>query len=229
MAGERRAGRAGRARAGKRRGRLLGVASILATGLAATGALAGSTAEATDGPAPAARSGEPRPHRLHYGLAIGYGHGIAPRSRQQGRDVADVRILTFEPQLRAVLARIGDGSAWYHGELDGMLEGLFMLNLEPSTGYAGGVSPGLRYRFQPAERVQPFVGAAIGLGALDFDLASQDDGFTFFLAAELGARIRLDARWSLETSLRWQHVSNAQTHLPNNGIDTVGFRIGVAR
>lgn len=225
MARDGRGDRAGRVRAGKRGGRLLGLASALAASLAATGALAGPTPEATDGPAPTAQSDEPR---LHYGLAIGYGHGIAPRSRQQGRDVADVRILTFEPQLRGVLARAGDGSAWYHGALDGMLEGLFMLNLEPTTGYAGGVNAGLRYRLRPAETVQPFAGAFIGLGALDFDLASQDDGFTFLLAADLGTRIRLDARWSLEASLRWQHVSNAQTHLPNNGIDTIGVRIGVA-
>lgn len=164
---------------------------------------------------------------IGYGFAIGYGHGIVLRSRQRGRDVADVQVLTFEPQVRLLVARLGDGRSWYHGDLDGTLEGLLMFNFSPHGGHAGGVNAGLRYRMRRERRVQPFVEGALGIGGVGFDLASQDDGFTFFIQAGAGARYRLGERFAVSGSLRWNHVSNAQTHLPNTGIDTIGFRIGI--
>jgi len=176
-----------------------------------------------------ASEGSPRTgwRRLGYGIAAGWGYGIAPRSRQVGRDVAEVQTITLEPGVRLQLTSPGRDDAWYHGDLEGTLDGLVMIDYAPRLGYGGGVNAGLRYRFRPEARIQPFAHAAVGLGGIDLDLKSQDDGFTFFLQAGLGARFRLDDGLSIATSLRWLHVSNAQTHLPNNGIDTIGLRIGI--
>jgi len=183
-------------------------------------------------PSPAAEAPQPPPDDggaggLTWGVTVGYGHGVALRDRQKGRDVADVRTLTLEPRLVGGLARAGDGSAWYHGRLEGTLEGLLMITLAPETGAGGGATAGLRYRMRTDRRVQPCVDGAIGLGGIGFDLASQDDGFAFFIQAGLGARVRVDDRLFLVGMVRWQHVSNAQTHLPNNGIDTFGLRLGL--
>lgn len=189
---------------------------------------ASAAAEVADSGAGEAEGGiESGWRSLGYGVAIGYGAGIAPRSRQRGRDVANVQVLTFEPQIRMLLARAGDGSAWYHGEVDGTLEGLLMFNFSPRSGVAGGATAGLRYTFLTDRRIQPFAEGAVGIGGLDFDLAGQDDGFSFFIQAGAGARYVLHDDLALVGSLRWQHISNAQTHLPNNGIDTIGFRIGI--
>lgn len=176
-----------------------------------------------------AAAAEDAPHdpRLGYGLAIGFGEGVAVRSRQQGADVADVRTLTIEPGIHLRLARPGADDAWYRGTLEATLEGLVVLNFEPDTGHAGGVDLGLRYRMRRGARVEPVLDAALGVGGVGFDLLTQDDGLAFFISAGLGARFRLAERLSLTTSLRWLHVSNAQIHPPNAGIDTLGVRVGV--
>jgi len=166
-------------------------------------------------------------HRFGFGLAVGYGHGVAPRSRQKGRDVGDVQLLAIDPHLRMVLARPGSGERWFHGTLDGLIEGSLLINFEPHTGYAGAVLAALRYRILPGRRLRPYAEAGIGIGSLAFDLQSQDDGFSFFLQAGAGVRWKLNDTLSLTGSVRWHHISNAQLRQPNNGIDDVLFLIGL--
>ncbi|MDG2049708.1 MAG: acyloxyacyl hydrolase [Myxococcota bacterium] len=135
--------------------------------------------------------------------------------------------MTIEPQLRLLLERFGSGRAWYHGDLEGTLQGLLVLNFSPQTGVGGGATVGLRYRMMIEKRIQPFVEGGLGIGGIDFNLSSQDDGFEFFIEAGLGARYRLTSSVALAASLHWQHISNAQTHLPNVGIDTIGFMLAI--
>jgi hypothetical protein len=176
---------------------------------------------------PAAAESAPDEPRFGYGLAIGYGEGVSVRARQQGADVGDVRALTLEPGVRLRLARPGADDAWYRGTLEATLEGLVILNFEPDTGHGGGVDLGLRYRMRRGARVEPLLDAALGIGGIGFDLQTQDDGLAFFISAGVGARFRVNEHVSITTSLRWLHVSNAQIHPPNAGIDTLGVRVGV--
>jgi opacity protein-like surface antigen len=188
-------------------------------------AAAGADDDAQDIESRSAHPGDE--HRVGFGLAVGYGHGVSSRSRQRGRDVADVQLIAINPHVRMLLGQPGSGERWYHGSLDGMLEGSVLINFEPHTGYAGGVLAALRYRILPGRRLRPYVEAGIGLGRLAFDLQSQDDGFSFFLNAGAGLRWRLNDTLALTGSVRWHHISNAQTHLPNNGIDDVLFLVGL--
>ena len=176
---------------------------------------------------PGVAAEEPAPQRLGFGLGIGYGYGIAPRSQQTGSDAAEVQILTFEPQIRLLLERFGTGRSWYHGDLEGTLQGLLVLNFSPETGVGGGATVGLRYRMMIEKRIQPFFEGGLGFGGIDFNLASQDDGFEFFIEAGVGARYQISSSVALAASLHWQHISNAQTHLPNVGIDTIGFMLAI--
>lgn len=165
--------------------------------------------------------------RFAYGFAVGYGAGIAPRSKQKGRDVADVQTLAIQPVLSVRLVEAGDGSAWYHGRLDGTLTALMLLNFDPRLGIAGGPLAGLRYGMRPGERIQPWIDGALGVGGIDFDLQSQADGLAFFIQAGFGARWRLDEGHAVSGGFRWRHVSNAQTKSPNAGIGTLGFQLGL--
>jgi len=165
--------------------------------------------------------------RVGYGLAIGYGYGVAPRENQRGRDVQDVRTLAIEPSLRMPLRSFGDGGAWYHGRLDGLLQATILVELEPRSGTAAGGSLGLRYVFAPEQKTQPYLEGSLGVGDLNFGLSGQDDGVSFFIHTALGVRQRLGDDFSLIASVLWQHVSNANSHPPNLGIDTVGFRVGI--
>jgi opacity protein-like surface antigen len=165
--------------------------------------------------------------RLGFGLHVGYGLGVAPRDRQRGRDVEDVRFVAINPQLRWLLARPGEGGRWYHGDLDGIVEASFLIETQPTSGWAGGVNFDLRYRFLRDASVQPYIEAGVGVGSLDFGLTSQADGLSFVLQAGAGARVRLDERFSLIGGIRWHHISNAQLRQPNNGIDDILFLVGV--
>jgi hypothetical protein len=165
--------------------------------------------------------------RLGYGLALGYGYGVAPREKQRGRDVQDVQTLAIEPYLRLPLHSFGDGQWWYHGQLEGLLQATVLVELEPKSGTAAGGLVGLRYLLRPGARMRPYAEGGLGIGDLDFNLSGQNDGVSFFIHTALGVRYPLDERFSLIASFLWQHVSNANSHPPNLGIDTVGFRIGL--
>ena len=76
---------------------------------------------------------------IGYGLAMGYGYGVSPRENQRGEDVQDVRTLAIEPYLHLPLRTFGDGSRWYHGRLDGLLQASILVELEPRSGTAASV------------------------------------------------------------------------------------------
>jgi opacity protein-like surface antigen len=210
---------------------LLGPTGLAGPAGAAGPADEGRSASSTEGGSegqPADADEEPDAgHRVGFGLQVGYGYGVASRSRQRDRDVADVRFVAINPHVRTVLWSPGDGQRWFHGDLDGILEGTFLVEVEPRSGFAGGANVLLRYRLLKDHRIRPYAEAGLGIGGLDFGLLSQDDGFSFFLQAGAGARWQINETWSLIGSVRWHHISNAQTHLPNNSIDDVLFMIGV--
>ena len=164
---------------------------------------------------------------IGYGLSLGYGYGVAPREKQRGEDVQDVRTLAIEPYPHLPLRTFGDGSRWYHGRLDGLLQASILVELEPQSGSAAGGVVGLRYLLGEAGRLRPYVEGGLGIGHLGFDLQTQDNGFSFFIHTALGARYPLGDRFGIIGSVLWQHVSNANSHSPNLGIDTVGFRVGL--
>ena len=61
--------------------------------------------------------------RFGYGFAIGYGTGIAPRSKQKGRDVADVQTLAIQPVLVDLIVRQRARSAADAAALAGVIAG----------------------------------------------------------------------------------------------------------
>jgi hypothetical protein len=177
--------------------------------------------------APLATAGESPSRDIGYGLALGYGYGVAPRDNQRGRDVEDVRTLAIEPYLHMPLRTFGDRTSWYHGQLEGLLQASILVELEPKSGAAGGGGVGLRYLIGEEARLRAYVEGGFGVGDLGFDLDSQDNGVSFFIHTALGVRYAISPDFSLIGSVLWQHISNANSHPPNLGIDTVGFRLGV--
>ena len=65
------------------------------------------------------------------------------------------------------------------------------------------------------------------MGSLDFDLRDQDDGFSFVLQGGAGLRWFVSERTSLDAAWTLHHISNAGTHLPNNGINASLPTLGV--
>ena len=91
--------------------------------------------------APLATAGESPSRKIGYGLAMGYGYGVAPRAKQRGRDVQDVRTLAIEPYLHVPLRTFGDPTNWYRGQLLGLLQASILVELAPKSGTAGTCNP----------------------------------------------------------------------------------------
>jgi len=182
-------------------------------------------------PAPAAATDDGAPpdaeRRIRFGVAVGYAQAFQNVRHPDGADATEPRMLVFSGQGYLQLAAWGRPRTIGDSALDLVLEPQLMVNFAPSTGVAGAMTGGFRYRFWRGARYEPHLIGVAGVGGMDFDLESQDDGFEFWLEAGLGVRRLLDARRALVLEARYHHISNAGTHPPNLGIDSVLLTAGL--
>ncbi len=177
-------------------------------------------------PLPAHAETKPVRERFGLNLSAGYGHGIHMRDRTRGKDVGDVHLLLFVPHLRFELHDWSERERWLAGRLDLVVEPQLAINFAPETGVGGGVSGGVRYRLRADRTWSPYLIALFGVGAIDYDLESQSDGFQFWLQGGLGLRRALTGDRALTADVRLYHISNAQLREPNDGIDAIAFTLG---
>jgi len=161
------------------------------------------------------------------GLSLAYGQGV-DFAGSGGIEGDQMRVLGVLPHWQIDVTRQPEHPAWYKGSLAFRLEGVFSVNFEPRTGVAAGANLLLRYQLLPWSSVTPYLEAGAGLLALQYHLADQDDGFAFTPQAGIGMCTRLGPRTSIDTGVRFHHASNAYTHEPNGGLDSVQFRLGLA-
>lgn len=159
-------------------------------------------------------------------LAGGYAIGL-PIGVAEGTDLEDVRMGAFLPSWSIGLTNSARPDHWYGGNLELLIEGAFLFNTEPSSGFAGGATATLRWNFVKPGRIVPYAEFGAGFGGLDFGLDKQADGFSFFLQAGLGARWFVRDRIALGGGWRFHHISNANTNLPNIGLDSSLFLASV--
>ena len=105
-----------------------------------------------------------------------------------------------------------------HRALDLIVEGEFIRSFEPNDGFSAGANFMARYNLLSWSKLVPFAEAGTGIGYLDFGLFDQEDGIIFYPQVGLGFHYFLTELFSLDTSLRFHHISNAGTDQPNNGV-----------
>jgi Lipid A 3-O-deacylase (PagL) len=103
----------------------------------------------------------------------------------------------------------------------------------PGSGY-GSTGAMLRYNFvQPRARLVPYfqIGAAAFISDISENKRQEDIGGTFEadLEGAAGTRFFICRRWSLNTELFLQHISNADTQPRNVGINALGGLLGISR
>jgi len=161
------------------------------------------------------------------GLAVGYGHGI--EATGSGRfEGHEVRELIVRPHWQIELTRRPEEPAWYGGALAFRVEGTILANFRPRTGVAAGVGLLLRYNFLRWQPFAPYLQAGAGLIDLAFDLVDQADGLAFTPEAGAGFCYPISPDVSVDAGVRFHHISNANSHLPNGGIDSIQFMLGLA-
>jgi opacity protein-like surface antigen len=161
------------------------------------------------------------------GIALGYGHGIdfAGSDRLESHEV---REFIVRPHWQIGLTRRPEEPAWYGGALALRVEATILANFRPRKGVAAGLGLFLRYDFLRWEPFAPYLQAGAGVIDLEFDLADQADGLAFTPEAGAGLCYRVGPRASVDAGMRFHHVSNGNSHLPNGGIDTLQFMLGLA-
>ena len=161
------------------------------------------------------------------GLAVGYGHGVdfAGSGRLEGHEV---RELIVRPHWQVELTRRPEEPAWYGGAIALRLEGTILANFRPSQGVAAGAGLLLRYNVLRWEPFAPYLQAGVGIVDLAFDLADQADGLAFSTEAGVGFCHPISPQVSVDAGMRFHHLSNANSHLPNGGIDSLQFMLGLA-
>ena len=82
--------------------------------------------------------------------------------------------------------------------------------------------------FRLSEHCNAFFIAGIGPHYFSTSTISQARGFIFADAMGLGISLQTSSKASIFTSFRIRHLSNANTRMPNLGINTYNFHLGYA-
>jgi len=125
---------------------------------------------------------------------------ILPKSRQRG--IFEAVYLGIEPQYNLV---------WIDDEQNNFELGLHFF-IQPTFGLS--------------ERLKAFFIAGIGPHYFSTSTVSQARGFIFADAMGLGMSLQISTRISIFTNFRIRHLSNANTRMPNFGINTNNFHFG---
>ncbi|MCH9698220.1 MAG: acyloxyacyl hydrolase [Gammaproteobacteria bacterium] len=157
---------------------------------------------------------------LYASLQGGWGKGFSLGSLAGDGDGKNVEYVAILPQLGIGLSDVVGGTSWYRGNLDAVFEGEFLAGYEPNSGYSAGLSLLLRYNFLYSEQWVPYLELGGGIGYLDFDLRNQADGLIFYPQAGLGLHYFFTDNMSVDLGWRFHHMSNANTELPNNSINS---------
>jgi hypothetical protein len=161
--------------------------------------------------------------KKHVGLSLGAGTGFSMGFQGDG-DGRNVNFFDLRPRFGVGISEDKGVDKWYLGNWDILLEGEFLFEFDHGT-YQG-VALLFRYNFLSGSRFFPFFDFGSGIGNLDFDLDDQADGFSFSPQFGPGFHYFVGERMSLNSAVRYHHISNAGTHKPNNSINDITFTLG---
>jgi hypothetical protein len=161
-----------------------------------------------------------------FGVAVAQGTGLGIWG-SKGEDVEDVRFAGLVPRWGFGLSEVG-GDAWYHGQLELLIEGALLAAYGPHGGWLGGANLVFRYNWLGWGRAIPFIELGAGAAYLDLGLDSQSDGLGFTPQGGLGLHFPLSETSLLTAAWRLHHVSNAGIYSNNIGINESLLLIGVS-
>jgi hypothetical protein len=119
------------------------------------------------------------------------------------------------------------GKVPYKGALEFLVEPIAMFQFEPDNRYAFGLSALLRYNFWTGSKITPFFDAGGGVMWTDFGLPEQGSEFNFQVQGGPGLHVHLNQRTAITVQYRFHHISNAHTDVPNFGINSSLFLVGI--
>jgi opacity protein-like surface antigen len=120
------------------------------------------------------------------------------------------------------------GSSAFKGAFEIGLEPIYQRFVEPETAFFAGLGAVARYHFLPLGRFVPYLELGAAPGYTDLNVREQQTNFVFLLFGGVGASFFVAEQTALYAGYRLQHISNAGTSTPNQGINSHTGVIGVS-
>jgi len=100
--------------------------------------------------------------------------------------------------------------------------------LPAKTAYGGGFNPvNLKWNFTSSPRTVPYLELGGGVLFTNTEVPAGTSTVNFLTHAAVGLHFFYDKRQALTVTTRFEHISNAGLAVPNPGINTVQFQLGI--
>ena len=167
--------------------------------------------------------GDFRKGAMETGFSLGASVGAHIFGGSETHDFALAKLLVG----RVISDELGS-DRWYRGYWEVLGEVFGGGQFKPGEAFVVGVTPGLRYDFATGTRWVPFFDA--GAGATATDIGRPDLGGTFQFNLQTGPGLHwfVEKNLALTMQYRFLHLSSAGTELPNKGVNTSVFYVGMS-
>lgn len=165
------------------------------------------------------------------GLLTGFGHGVTRYNVWEGIYRPYYLIGHIGMDLTSVVRHAG------------LARGIFTLYNEPQFNvvrienyggleekieYEAGLNTGLKFMYPLSNQVHIYLSGGTGPHFFTTYTRRQHRGFIFSDNFGMGLYVRLSEQWKLHVSYRLRHMSNINIWLPNNGINTHNYHVGIS-
>ena len=161
-------------------------------------------------------------HTYHAGFSLGSAFGNAVCGSTVSHDLALGSI-----KAGWILGEKVAQNHWYRGNVEVVGELFTGVQFRPDAHYIVGLTPLLRYDFTASARWVFFLTAGAGVTATDIGHPDLSGTLQFSPQAGMGTCYFLRKDLSLDLEWRWLHISNAGMELPNHGVNTQLFQVGL--
>lgn len=97
---------------------------------------------------------------------------------------------------------------------------------EPETAFLAGLNLTFRQHLTSNRKLAPYVEFGTGINLTDLNIRELNGAFQFTLQGGAGIRASIGETKDLTLSARWYHLSNADTQLPNIGLNNYLILLG---
>lgn len=144
------------------------------------------------------------------------GYGAAPLDKKND----DYEVIPLLPQFGFDINPLAEKLHWKpRGLLECVVEPLMNLVINPDTNAEVGCSLFLRYSDKITARMAPYLEGGLGFIYTTQHTHEQGTQYNFISQAGLGLRFFLNRHYALTAGYRFRHLSNADMHRQNRGID----------
>lgn len=162
------------------------------------------------------------------GLLVGYGFEIDSSGSSKSEMIKSLEFTLVRPRWGLFLTdRIGQGLL--EGHLEFLVEPAFLLSTTPTRRTGFELSVLFRYHFATGSRWVPFLSLGAGIIEENFDIPGRaSSGFNFTPQGGPGVSYFLDRNMAVSLEWRLYHVSNANTDMPNVGLNISFLLLGLS-